>query len=54
MNNSEIKDLVFKRLKCLRCGYQWYPKIVNGKLNYPGTCASCRSPYWNKKKERFF
>jgi len=50
----EMKDLIFKRLKCLRCNYQWYPVIRNGKLQEPKTCAGCRSKYWNKKKERFF
>jgi len=54
MNAIETRDFIFKRLKCLRCNYEWYPKIVNNKLKEPETCAKCRSKYWNKKKVRFY
>ena len=35
-------------LKCLRCGYEWYPRSPEP----PQRCASkkCRTPYWNKPK----
>ncbi len=49
-----MSEVDIKKLRCKRCGYSWYPRIIEGKTVEPGTCASCRSPYWNKKKERFF
>jgi len=36
-----------KKLHCKRCGYSWYPKIIDGKTQKPGTCAKCRSKYWD-------
>jgi len=54
MNAEETKDLIFRQLLCLRCGHKWYPKIVKGKIKNPGTCAKCRSKYWDKKKVRFY
>jgi len=39
-------------LTCKRCGYSWYPRIINGESQIPGTCARCRSPYWFKPVER--
>jgi len=53
---SNTKDLIFRRLKCTRCNYQWYPKIVDGRLQEPKTCANvkCRSKYWNRKKVRYW
>jgi len=45
-----------KKLKCLRCGYSWFPTISrDGKIKLPIACANhkCRSIYWNKKKHLF-
>lgn len=36
------------RIKCLRCGHEWYPRST--KL--PVTCSKCRSPFWNIPKVR--
>jgi len=33
--------------KCLRCGYQWQPRI-----QHPQRCPKCNSPYWNKPRRR--
>lgn len=40
--------MTIEKQKCLRCGYEWYPKTPD----IPKTCANpkCRSPYWNKPK----
>jgi len=35
------------RVKCLRCGYEWVPRVEN-----PVTCAKCKNPFWNKPKKR--
>jgi hypothetical protein len=40
-----------KKLKCLRCGYQWYPSIrEDGKILIPIACRNrkCRSVGWFK------
>ena len=34
-------------LKCLRCGKVWVPRIPS-----PVTCPRCRSPYYNKPKNK--
>lgn len=36
-----------KKLKCLRCKYQWFPRITGE----PKRCAKCRNKYWNKPIE---
>ena len=41
----EAVDELARFRTCLRCGHQWQ---VQG--TEPGTCASCRSPYWNKPR----
>ena len=33
---------------CLRCGHSWVPR----KPERPMTCANCRSPYWDKPRQR--
>ena len=35
-----------EKLKCKRCGHQWYPR----KPKKPKVCPKCKSPYWNKIK----
>lgn len=32
------------KLKCLRCGYEWEPRVAN-----PKRCARCFRPDWNRK-----
>lgn len=31
------------KLKCLRCGNEWQPKVAKPKV-----CPRCHSPYWNR------
>ena len=33
-----------KKLKCERCGWEWFQKFDRK----PQTCPKCRSPYWEK------
>ena len=33
------------RLKCKKCGYEWFPRVDN-----PKACPRCHSPYWDKEK----
>ena len=32
------------QLKCLRCSYEWLPRI----LTQPKLCPSCKARHWNK------
>jgi len=41
--SKELKERVLH--KCLRCGHKWLSYDID-----PVTCASCRSPYWNKER----
>lgn len=43
---STKADGDFWRHECTRCGYIWYTR------NKPKTCVKCRSPYWDKKRQR--
>lgn len=38
----------FKLLNCLRCKHEWISK----RKQLPKVCPKCKSPYWNKKRER--
>lgn len=38
--------MTIEKQKCLRCGYEWYPR----QPLLPKTCPKCRSPYWNQMK----
>ena len=42
------KALEVEQLRCERCSYAWYPRIIDGKIKIPDTCPNknCRSPYW--------
>ena len=46
------KALEVKQLTCLRCGYRWHPRIIDGKVKIPETCPNknCRSPYWQTSR----
>jgi len=36
-----------KKCTCLRCGYQWEPKV-----DKPKNCPHCKSPRWDKKPKK--
>lgn len=47
--------------RCLRCGHEWVPRgledIVDGKIpkalaEEPRVCPKCKSPYWNKPRQK--
>lgn len=42
-----MKDISNFRLICLRCSHTWIPRKGEVKR-----CAKCKTPYWNKKKEK--
>jgi predicted Zn-ribbon and HTH transcriptional regulator len=42
---------VIEKQKCLRCGYEWFPRFPTPRL--PLRCASCRNPLWSKPKVKF-
>lgn len=46
---SKRADGEFWRHECNRCGEIWYSRKKD-----PGTCVNvkCRSPYWNKKRQK--
>jgi predicted Zn-ribbon and HTH transcriptional regulator len=35
------------KIKCLRCGYEWYPKVEDVRQ-----CAKCHSAHWDKPKPK--
>ena len=41
---------VIRKVKCFRCGYEWFPR----KVTQPAHCPNrkCNSPYWNKPRVR--
>lgn len=42
--------------KCERCDHIWCPKTINQenpkKIELPIICPACKSPYWNKLRQR--
>jgi len=46
------KKLEVKQLTCTRCGYKWYPRIIEGSVKIPDTCPNkdCRSQFWQTKR----
>lgn len=54
MNCIMRKVISVEEIKCNRCGYCWFPKIVRGKIIIPISCANleCKSLYWNKQRTR--
>lgn len=39
----QYKQITVQVLTCLRCGYEWTPKI-----QAPKVCPSCKSHVWDK------
>ncbi len=35
--------------KCYRCNHEWLPK---DKDKIPKVCPKCKSPYWDKPKQK--
>ena len=35
--------------ECKRCGHRWLIRVRE-----PKTCPKCKSPYWNKERQRVF
>lgn len=35
--------------KCYRCDHEWKPRNINKKSS---VCPICKSPYWDKPKQR--
>ena len=36
-----------RKLVCLRCDWEWYPRIEK-----PKCCPQCMSPYWNTPRKK--
>lgn len=36
--------------KCLRCEHVWVPRETT--IEEPVICPKCKSPYWNKPRQR--
>ena len=41
-------EINLKGYICERCNHKWVPR----NSNKPIVCPKCKSPYWNKKRER--
>jgi hypothetical protein len=51
---KEIQKLGFVKVdafKCERCGHVWISEKFS-KDNPPVTCAKCKTPYWNRPKNK--
>lgn len=50
--HGDILSFVIRlpRLKCLRCGYTWFPRAEKK----PQVCANreCKSPYWDRPRQQ--
>lgn len=46
----EIYRIKIDGFKCLRCGHEWAPRDIAVE---PVICPKCKSPYWNKPKQKF-
>jgi len=42
-------DEIFGPWTCSRCGFDW-----SSRVPYPKQCPECKSPYWDKPRQRFF
>lgn len=40
-----MKEIRIKELKCKRCRYKWFPRIINHK---PKQCPKCKRIDWEK------
>ncbi len=39
-------EIKITKIKCLRCGYEWFPRS-----NRVMVCCHCKSAYWNIPRE---
>lgn len=44
---QELKKIILRQVRCTRCGYVWFPRILGETVIFPKFCAKCNSPYWN-------
>ncbi|MBT9164868.1 MAG: hypothetical protein DDT23_00879 [candidate division WS2 bacterium] len=47
LSNAKRFNIELKQLLCKRCLHEWLPRKTEVR-----TCPKCRSPYWDRKKER--
>ena len=48
LQNMKSIKLMLPILTCNVCGHEWVPR----KREVPKRCAKCKSPYWDRPKER--
>ena len=41
--------MAIEKQKCLRCGWEWYPRNPDLPLTCPN--PKCHSPYWNRPRK---
>ena len=44
---NTINAPVIKKLRCTRCGREWYPRT----LKKPDVCPTCKSKYWDRPRK---
>mgnify|MGYP001602609783 CR=1 FL=1 len=42
-----IKKITVTECRCERCGHVWTARVER-----PATCAQCRSPYWDRPRQK--
>lgn len=38
--------------QCERCGHKWVPRDMDAEPDGPRVCPKCKSPYWNRPRQR--
>ncbi len=56
MNDKYEITLTVNAFHCLRCGYEWIPRVNMRQLkekivDKPRICPNCKSPYWDLPKK---
>ncbi len=54
-----VYKLTVWAFRCLRCGHEWIPRSpISGELEAPSgddlprVCPKCKSPYWDRERQR--
>ena len=47
------KSIGVEKKHCLRCGYEWYPRVRPDGTIRVVVCPSCHNPYWNEDRSLY-
>lgn len=49
MKNKKGANVLIVGNKCYRCDHSWRPNNIK---RIPKVCPKCKSPYWNKPRQK--